>query len=64
MNSEDLIRLLPTKKPVELLIQLPDNEPPVNFKIDYFDDLIILFPTPPDDQVWDHDNNVIKTIVT
>jgi hypothetical protein len=50
----------------EISIQLPDNEPPVDFIVErYEDDILtnlVLFPIPPtnDRAVWDHDNNVIN----
>jgi hypothetical protein len=49
----------------DIFIQLPDNDPPVDFFMDstraMYGGLIILFPIPPvKDAIWDHDNNVIN----
>lgn len=47
---------------VDILIQLPDNEPPVNFTAEVFEDTVILFPTPPiAGHGWDHNTNVITS---
>lgn len=44
-----------------VLIQLPDNEPPVQFVAEDIDGTIVLFPLPPvEGMVWEHDTNVIK----
>jgi hypothetical protein len=49
-------------EPVLVLIQLPDDEPPVSFTVDldYLrDGVVILFPKPPQDgAVWHHATNL------
>lgn len=41
-------------------IQLPDDQPPVDFVLEYYDhDMANIFPLPPKGQVWDHHTNVI-----
>jgi hypothetical protein len=45
----------------EILIQLPDNEPPVDFELEQFEDLTIIYPKPPAPlKTWYHNTNIIK----
>ena len=67
MTVKELTRRLSTLPgDAEVLIQLPDDGPPVDMTVDYFPDdvdpLLIVFPTPPDSAaVWDTDTNVITS---
>jgi hypothetical protein len=58
----DTLLLAPDRRDNIVLIQLPDDEPPVQFQAEWFEDTLILFPVPQAPHtVWDHETNVIKS---
>jgi len=63
MNINDLYLLLEsTNSHKDVLIQLPNNEPPVDFQTVEFEGDIILFPVPYNPKLtWAHDTNIIET---
>ncbi len=65
MNITEVIRILTDIAhswglEKDVLIQLPDNEPPVTFMIDdSYSNTVILFPIPPEEgAVWKHNTNI------
>lgn len=61
-DLRSLLDLAPNTPDDMIVIQLPDDEPPVAFTAEWMEDTLVLFPTPhaPHD-VWDHGNNIIRS---